>query len=149
MFHSIIETISSEKIECFLRQVQLPKKDLKLTFCLKKIIRFDWKYLRITEIMFCDWFWGNFVVMENLGWNRGNGRKKIRKLRPLMAFLVIVTVIESLDPLHQRTIRPHLFFAILISSSPRQNLDSIIVQTSWTKEVQSKAAAYFQGFVSN
>ena len=66
-----------------------------------------------------------------------------------MVLFVIFTVIESLDSLHQRTIRRHIFFAIQISSSLRQNLDSIIVQTSWTKEVQSKAAAYFQGFVSN
>lgn len=54
--------------------------------------------------------------------------------------------IRSSDLSYLATIRRHIFVAILNSSSPRESLDSVIVQTSWTKGgVKVETAAYFEG----
>ena len=55
--------------------------------------------------------------------------------------------IRSSNLSYLATIRRHIFVAILNSSSPRESLDSVIVQTSWTKGGGSKVetAAYFEG----
>ena len=41
--------------------------------------------------------------------------------------------IRSSDLSYLATIRRYIFVAVLNSSSPRESLDSVIVQTSWSK----------------